>query len=158
MNQAWTTMPSPVGTLLLRSDGASLTGVHFSPFEPPEGPASDGHPVLDEARRQLTEYFTGERTEFVLPLAPQGSAFQQRVWTALRAIPYGRTVSYAEIARRLALPPGAARAVGLANGSNPIAIVVPCHRVIGSDGTLTGYGGGLERKQALLALESPGLF
>jgi methylated-DNA-[protein]-cysteine S-methyltransferase len=104
------------------------------------------------AADQLDAYFAGELTTFDLPLAPLGSEFQQRVWTALREIPYGRTESYGELAERIGSP-GAARAVGLANGKNPIGIVIPCHRVVGSDGSLTGYGGGLDRKRRLLDLE-----
>ena len=110
---------------------------------------------LREAQRQLEEYFAGERTEFSLPLESHGTDFQQRVWRALRAIPFGTTISYGELARRIGNP-RAVRAVGLANGRNPISIIVPCHRVIGANGTLTGYGGGLERKRFLLALESGG--
>jgi len=108
--------------------------------------------ALGEARRQLTEYFAGSRRAFDLPLAAGGTPFQQRVWDALRRIPYGETISYGELARRIGKPT-ASRAVGAANGRNPIAIVVPCHRVIGADGTLIGYGGGLPVKEALLALE-----
>ncbi len=107
-----------------------------------------------ELRRQLGEYFTGARREFDLPLAPRGSEFQVRVWDALREIPYGETESYGELAERIGHP-GSARAVGAANGRNPIAVVVPCHRVIGSSGQLTGYAGGLERKRLLLDIESP---
>ncbi|HZN88571.1 MAG TPA: methylated-DNA--[protein]-cysteine S-methyltransferase [Thermoleophilaceae bacterium] len=108
--------------------------------------------MLADTRRQLSEYFAGERTTFELPLSAGGTPFQQRVWRALAEIPYGETVSYGELAAAIGAP-GAARAVGLANGRNPIPIVVPCHRVVGSDGRLTGYGGGLERKRVLLALE-----
>ena len=108
--------------------------------------------ALDAAKRQIAEYFDGTRREFDLPLAPGGTTFQLRVWDELRRIAYGETVSYGELARRIGQPT-ASRAVGAANGRNPLAIVVPCHRVIGADGTLTGYGGGLPVKQALLALE-----
>ena len=108
--------------------------------------------ILDEAQRQLTEYFSGRRREFDLPLAPAGTEFQRAVWTALRAIPYGETISYGELARRLGRP-RAARAVGTANGRNPIPIVIPCHRVVGADGSLVGYGGGLDIKRRLLELE-----
>ena len=108
--------------------------------------------ALDAAKRQLVEYFDGTRRDFDLPLAPQGTAFQCRVWQALRRISYGETISYGELARRIGKPT-ASRAVGAANGRNPLSIVVPCHRVIGADGTLTGYGGGLPVKQALLSLE-----
>jgi methylated-DNA-[protein]-cysteine S-methyltransferase len=154
----WTTMTSPVGPLRLECDGTHLTAVHFAPWHGAKGERDDDHPVLKEAQRQLEEYFAGERRDFDLLLAPHGTAFQERVWQQLRAIPYGRTVSYGDIARSLGLQPAASRAVGLANGRNPIAIVVPCHRVIGADGTLTGYAGGLDRKRALLSLESEALF
>ena len=158
----WTAVPSPVGELLLATDGEALTHVLFERHR--EGtdpllervrstPRDDEHPVLRLVAAQLAEYFDRRRTGFELPLAPHGSGFQQRVWTALLGIPYGETVSYGEIARRLDLPPGASRAVGLANGANPISIVVPCHRVIGANKTLTGYGGGLPRKKWLLEHE-----
>jgi methylated-DNA-[protein]-cysteine S-methyltransferase len=156
--ETWTVVDSPVGELLLCGDGAALTGVYFSPFERPDGEPDDHDAVLSEARQQLKEYFAGEREEFDLPLAPIGTGFQRRVWAALQEIPYATTASYGEIARRLELGAHGARAVGLANGSNPIPIIVPCHRVIGADGSLTGYGGGIDRKQTLLELESPGLF
>jgi methylated-DNA-[protein]-cysteine S-methyltransferase len=116
------------------------------------------HPVLDVAVRQLLEYFAGERSHFDLPLRPRGSRFQQRVWAALLDIPYGQTRSYGDVAREIGFGPQASRAVGLANGANPIPIVIPCHRVIGADGSLTGYGGGLDRKRALLDLERGSLF
>jgi methylated-DNA-[protein]-cysteine S-methyltransferase len=108
--------------------------------------------------RQLSSYFSRGLRDFDLPLDPQGSAFQRRVWDQLRLIPYGETASYGEIARRLGMTNAASRAVGLANGRNPIPIVVPCHRVIGANGTLTGYAGGIERKQTLLSLEQDALF
>jgi methylated-DNA-[protein]-cysteine S-methyltransferase len=111
-------------------------------------------PVLDETRRQLDRYLAGQLREFRLPLAARGTPFQQRVWAELRGIAYGATASYGDVATRLGMPRGASRAVGLANGANPIAIVVPCHRVIGSSGTLTGYAGGLARKRFLLGLEA----
>jgi methylated-DNA-[protein]-cysteine S-methyltransferase len=114
--------------------------------------------VLAEAVRQLTAYFDRELTEFDLPLAPVGTAFQVRVWEQLAKIGYGQTASYGEIAGRLGMTNAASRAVGLANGRNPIPIVVPCHRVIGANGTLTGYAGGLQRKQQLLELEQDALF
>jgi methylated-DNA-[protein]-cysteine S-methyltransferase len=146
---------SPVGPLTLGAEGDALTEVMFD-GEASVSASGDSAsvPVLVEARRQLEEYFAGERQEFDLPLAAAGTAFQRRVWQQLLQIPFGETASYGDIARRLAMPPGGSRAVGLANGANPIAIVVPCHRVIGSDGTLTGYAGGLERKRFLLGLES----
>lgn len=148
------TMESPVGALRLVSDGAALTHVLFvdEPGNDLAGYADD--PVLLEARRQLECYFAGEQQRFELPVSAKGTSFQRRVWAELALIRYGATSSYGAIAARLGMPPGGSRAVGLANGSNPIAIVVPCHRVIGSDGRLTGYAGGLERKQYLLGLES----
>lgn len=163
----WTVMDSPVGALLLTGDGTHLTGIFFErhkdgvddrPEAARTGRRTADDPVLAETERQLAEYFALDRTTFDLPLAPAGTRFQQRVWTALLDVPYGRTASYGQIATRLGLLPSASRAVGLANGSNPISIVVPCHRVIGSDGSLTGYGGGLERKRYLLDLEQGVLF
>ena len=163
----WTVMPSPVGDLLLSTDGQALTAIWFSPHKAgrdgrplaaQQQPRDDDHPVLRATATQLTEYFAADRTSFDLPLAPAGSAFQQRVWAELRKIPYGVTVSYGDIAQRVELPPGGSRAVGLANGANPISIVVPCHRVIGANGKLTGYGGGLDRKRFLLDLERGSLF
>jgi methylated-DNA-[protein]-cysteine S-methyltransferase len=154
----WTEMDSPVGVVRVVSDGECVTSIMFDPAEPPSGERADEHPVLAQARTQLAAYFAGDLKDFDLPLSAAGTPFQQRVWEALRAIGYGETVTYGEIARRLGLPPGASRAVGLANGRNPIAIVVPCHRVIGSNGKLVGYAGGLDRKQKLLSLESAALF
>jgi methylated-DNA-[protein]-cysteine S-methyltransferase len=151
----FTVFPSPVGLLELRGTDTALTGVFMEGHrhEPAraEDATRDPEP-LREARRQLEEYFAGERREFFLPLEPAGTDFQQPVWQALRTIPYGETISYGELASRIGNP-RAVRAVGLANGRNPLSIVVPCHRVIGADGSLTGYGGGLERKRFLLALE-----
>jgi methylated-DNA-[protein]-cysteine S-methyltransferase len=141
---------TPIGPLLLSAADGRLTGVTFAGAI--ESRSSD--PLLVEAEAQLHAYFGGELERFQLPLAPLGTAFQRRVWHELEQIPYGETASYGEIAVRLGLPPGASRAVGTANGSNPIAIVVPCHRVIGANGTLTGYAGGLHRKRYLLDLES----
>ena len=159
----WTVMGSPVGDLRLVATDEALLAIEFSPFRGladgrPLGAREDGHPLLRETARQLTSYFARELRDFELPLAPRGSAFQQRVWEQLRLIPYGQTASYGEIARRLGMTNAASRAVGLANGRNPIPIVVPCHRVIGADGTLTGYAGGVERKQTLLELEQDALF
>lgn len=154
----WTEMESPVGVLRLVSDGTAITSVMFDPDEGPVGERDDTHEVLVAARTQLEAYFAGDLKDFDLPLAAAGTPFQQKVWEALRRIDYGETVTYGEIARRLGLPPGASRAVGLANGRNPIAIVVPCHRVIGGKGKLVGYAGGLDRKQKLLSLESAALF
>lgn len=123
---------------------------------PPDGTPGllhGGSPVLAEARRQLAEYFEGRRRVFDLPLRPDGTAFQRRVWEVLATVPWGTTTTYGAIAARLGLPPGASRAVGAANGANPLPVVLPCHRVVGSDGRLTGYAGGLERKAVLLRLE-----
>jgi methylated-DNA-[protein]-cysteine S-methyltransferase len=147
-------MESPVGLLKLTSDGIALTGVHFVDEPDRLETAAEPVPVLVEARRQLELYLSGLLREFRLPLAARGTPFQQRVWGELRRIPYGATASYGDVAARLGMPAGGARAVGLANGSNPIAIVVPCHRVIGASGTLTGYAGGLHRKRFLLGLEA----
>jgi methylated-DNA-[protein]-cysteine S-methyltransferase len=149
----WTLLPSPIGDLLLTATDAGLTGVQMGPAEPlSAAERADHHPILAIARRELDGYFAGELTSFTVALAAVGTVFQRRVWAALRAIPFGTTTSYGALARALGRR-GAARAVGLANGRNPIAIIVPCHRVIGADGTLTGYGGGLERKRWLLAHE-----
>ena len=153
----WTTVPTPVGELLLVAVDGALVKAHFAPYAQPAGEPSPDEPVLVEAARQLAEHFAGERTDFDLPLAPPGTAFQHRVWDELRRIPYGTTATYGEVAARLG-DPKCVRAVGLANGRNPIAVVVPCHRVIGSDGKLRGYAGGVERKQQLLALEDASLF
>jgi methylated-DNA-[protein]-cysteine S-methyltransferase len=146
------TIDSPLGELLLTGDGNALTGVHMHPFEIDPGWRHDPR-AFAEAERQLRAYFDGRLTQFDLPLAPRGTQFQLRVWEALRAIPYGETASYRELAEAIGRP-GASRAVGAANGRNPIAVIVPCHRVIGADGTLTGYAGGLDRKRILLELES----
>lgn len=152
----YTIMPSPVGELALTSDGSALTAVYFE--APKYGPTStDGwirdDSVLADARRQLEEYFRGERTEFDLALAPAGTDFQRSVWKALSEIPYAATTSYGAIASSIGKP-AASRAVGAANGRNPISIIVPCHRVVGSGGDLTGYGGGLDRKRWLLNHEA----
>jgi methylated-DNA-[protein]-cysteine S-methyltransferase len=152
----WTTVSSPVGELRLTGDGYSLYTLHLSDVGRPIG-ALNGHRRDDdafaEARTQLVEYFDGDRATFELSLAPTGTPFQLRVWDALRKIPYAATASYGEVAAAIGSP-SASRAVGLANGRNPIAIVIPCHRVIGADGTLVGYGGGLDRKRRLLDLEA----
>jgi methylated-DNA-[protein]-cysteine S-methyltransferase len=153
----YTYVESPIGRLLLSSDGEAVTGLYMNvadqPLPEPATWVHDGSAgPLPAAIRQLGEYFAGARRDFELPLRPQGTAFQRRVWDALLQIPYGATWSYGELARRIDQPK-ASRAVGLANGSNPVSIVVPCHRVIGANGTLTGYGGGLERKRWLLAHE-----
>ncbi len=159
----FTTVDSPIGDLLLTSDGTSLTGLYMSNPRGESRPAREWHrsdePFL-AVKEQLAAYFAGALTTFDVPLKAHGTPFQQRVWAALLTIPYGETVSYAEIARRIG-DPKAIRAVGAANGRNPISIIIPCHRVIGASGALTGYGGGIERKRALLMLEAqnrPGLF
>ena len=149
MSETRLVMGSPVGPLRLRTDGSSLTELLF--VDEPEEPSESL--ILQEAQRQLEAYFAGDRDAFDLPLEPRGTQFQLRVWQALLQIPYGETTSYGEIATRLGLPLSASRAIGLANGSNPISIVVPCHRVIGANGSLTGYGGGLDNKRLLLQLE-----
>jgi len=154
-------MASPVGELLLLATEAGLVGVWFDSSRhvapPPESwLAADGQgragETLERTRRQLEEYFDHRRTVFDLPLAPRGTPFQERVWSALRDIPYGTTASYSALARRIGAA-DSARAVGAANGKNPIPIIVPCHRVVGTHGALTGFGGGIERKRWLLAHE-----
>jgi methylated-DNA-[protein]-cysteine S-methyltransferase len=152
----YTTFESPVGPLLLAGDSNALRMVSFETGKhaaPPRPDWKQNVPAFAEVIRQLQAYFRGELKEFDLPLAMEGTEFQIRVWNALCAIPYGETISYAQLAQRIGNPK-AVRAVGLANGSNPIPIIVPCHRVIGSDGSLTGFGGGLSTKKKLLELES----
>ena len=158
MSRTYVVVDSVIGPMTVVAENEAIVGIwmddqrHLPPNEKFGRPDSGDSVVLKEAERQLGEYFVGDRTTFDLPLAAVGTPFQQRVWEELRAIPYGETVSYGELARRIGQPT-ASRAVGLANGKNPISIVVPCHRVIGSSGKLVGYGGGLERKQTLLELE-----
>jgi methylated-DNA-[protein]-cysteine S-methyltransferase len=155
MSAFFATIESPLGPLLLASDNSGLTEICF-----PNGKQSakaktdwkEDSAQLKEVTRQLRAYFAGELETFDLSLAPEGTPFQQKVWSELCKIPYGETISYGELARRIGNP-NASRAVGLANGSNPIPIVIPCHRVIGANGKLTGYGGGLPIKEKLLALE-----
>lgn len=156
----WTVVESPVGDLRLVAHDGAITAIEFSPFRDDAllGERDDDDAVLVEAARQLAAYFRGELKEFDLPLAPRGTPYQQRVWAQLELIPWGVTASYGEIAHRLGQSNAASRAVGTANGRNPIPIVIPCHRVIGANGTLTGYAGGMARKQTLLELESDGLF
>jgi methylated-DNA-[protein]-cysteine S-methyltransferase len=175
----WTTIDSPVGELRLVARDGMLTAVEFL-GEMPDGAGEaasvrlhasrgtedirtrgervDDDALLVETSRQLAAYFAGELKDFDLPVAPDGTPFQRRVWMALQDIGYGETRTYGEIARALGLTGHGARAVGLANGRNPIPIVIPCHRVVGADGSLTGYGGGMHRKQTLLALEQTTLF
>jgi methylated-DNA-[protein]-cysteine S-methyltransferase len=151
----YTAIGSPLGELVLTSDGPSLTGLLMRPREgrDPRGTARRDDGPFRAVRRQLEAYFEGELSEFDVPLNPAGTPFQRRVWEELRRIPYGTTISYGELARRVGNP-AASRAVGAANGKNPIAIIVPCHRVIASDGGLGGFGGGLDRKEWLLGLEA----
>ncbi len=157
-NSYYTFVKSPLGELLLVSDGVSLT--HLAMEKQSHGPkiASDWQknvvfPLFTQAERQLAEYFAGRRRTFDLPLHAEGTPFQKKVWAALLTINYGETISYGELARRIGQPK-AARAVGLANGRNPLSIFIPCHRVVGKSGSLTGYGGGIDRKKKLLDLES----
>lgn len=158
MRTFFTFYQSPIGPLLMMSDGRSLIGLHTEtdkhrPQARPEWIRDDSAEPFAEVAAQLDDYFAGLRTGFDLPLAPQGTQFQITVWRALLGIPFGETISYAELARRVGNPK-ASRAVGHANARNPISIIVPCHRVIGADNSLTGYAGGLERKRALLAHEA----
>lgn len=159
----YTILKSPVGRLLVTSDGTHVTRLSMEPthqrgFDVPTTWTASDAPFRD-VRTQLEDYFSGTRRTFDLPLAPAGTAFQRRVWDALQGIPYGQTASYGDVARRIGQPL-AAQAVGAANGRNPIAIVIPCHRVVGADGSLTGYAGGVVRKRQLLRLEAQhsGLF
>jgi methylated-DNA-[protein]-cysteine S-methyltransferase len=169
MAEAQRTILSPVGNLVLTASETGLTGVYFPTSRhhlavgstSPKGRGGQGertnatggtHRLLDRVEAQLNEYFAGKRTTFDLPLEPGGTEFQLSVWELLRKIPYGVTTSYGELARRLG-DPQASRAVGAANGANPIPIIVPCHRVVGSKGELTGFGGGIERKRWLLEHE-----
>jgi methylated-DNA-[protein]-cysteine S-methyltransferase len=159
-------LQTPVGELLLTASDTALTGVYFptSRRGPPpthradwtedagQGPAGPTGEMLARAVQQLNEYFAGQRTTFDLPLEAMGSVFEHRVWKALRSIPYGTTTSYGDVAKRLG-DPSATRAVGSANGKNPIPIIIPCHRVLGANGDLTGFGGGLDRKRWLLEHE-----
>jgi len=150
-----TVVESPLGPLTLRAEDGVLSGLYMT--EHRHGPGADALGVLDPdglpaVREQLAAYFAGELRVFDVPVAVRGTPFQQRVWAALRQIPYGATTTYGELAAALGTP-NAPRAVGLANGRNPVSIVVPCHRVVGASGALTGYGGGVERKRALLDLE-----
>jgi methylated-DNA-[protein]-cysteine S-methyltransferase len=154
----WVTVGSPVGPLTLVAAGGALSGLYMADHRHQPPAAAFGTPgdlaaaPFAAAAAQLAAYFAGELTGFDVALEPGGTAFQRKVWMALRAIPYGQTVTYGQLAAQLGAP-GSSRAVGLANGRNPISIVVPCHRVIGADGSLTGYGGGLARKRFLLDLE-----
>lgn len=152
----YTFIDSPLGELLVTRDDGGVSGLYLPTGKHPRrvDPAwQRDDAAFDDVRGQLAEYFTGDRHDFDLDLNPAGSAFQQQVWLALRDIPYGQTTSYGKTAATIGAP-GSARAVGLANGQNPISIVVPCHRVVGADGSLTGYGGGIEAKRWLLDHEA----
>ena len=157
MSHRFTIYKSPIGRLTLTGDGGALTELWF-PGRGPAHPETDQRPEdFGPAIEQLAAYFAGERRAFDLSLRPCGTPFQRRVWAELQRIPYGTTTTYGALAQRLSDERGewvSPRAVGAANGANPISIIVPCHRVIGSDGSLTGYGGGLQRKRALLDLEA----
>ena len=157
-HRAHTVVDSPVGPLTLVAVEGTLTGLYMQQQRHRPAPETFGEPdatLFDAALDQLREYFAGQRTTFDLPMTLHGTAFQRRVWAALGDIPYGETVSYGQLADQIGQPT-ASRAVGLANGRNPIGIIVPCHRVVGATGSLTGYGGGLERKQHLLDFERRG--
>ena len=154
---------SPRGRMLLVADDQALTGVYFigqryRPRIEPEWRKDERHVPLRQAKCELAEYFDGRRTRITVKLSPQGTPFQRVVWKAIAGVGFGKTIPYAELARRAGRP-GSARAVGAATGRNPIGIIVPCHRIVGSNGSLTGYAGGLAKKRALLALErcSPSL-
>lgn len=148
-----TTVDSPIGTLVLVGDGTGLRHLHFPDDHDSVNPgAVEDRTRFSAALDQLDAYWRGEATDFDLPLAPQGTPFREKVWEALRGVPYGTTVGYGEIARRIGKP-SAARAVGGACGSNPLPIFIPCHRIVGANGALTGFGGGLPIKEKLLALE-----
>ena len=157
-----TVLASPLGDLVALRDEHGITGLYLPTGRHASGQYARGEradDAFDDLRVQLAQYFAGERREFDLPLHPAGTAFQQRVWAQLRSIPYGETATYGQTALAIGVPT-ASRAVGLANGQNPISIIVPCHRVIGANGSLTGYGGGLEAKRWLLSHEAAraGLF
>ena len=176
----WTLLESPVGDLRVVADGTSILAIDFvgapedstqrpSPASSitrsavraegrPVGDRADAHPLLRRCGAELEAYFAGDLKEFDLPLRPHGTPFQLSVWEQLRGIGYGETATYGEVARRLGMTTAASRAVGLANGRNPVPIVIPCHRVVGADGSLTGYAGGVGRKRLLLDLERGALF
>lgn len=162
MNQYFQLLPTPVGTLKLVATDKGLAAILWENDRPNRVPLrtlaeSDTHPVLLEAARQLNEYFAGQRMTFTVPFDRFGTPFQEDVWQALETIPFGETRSYSDIARQIGRP-RAVRAVGAANGRNPISIIVPCHRVVGSNGSLTGFAGGLETKNYLLKMEAAGEF
>lgn len=151
------TFQSPQGGMLLVASDQGLAGVFFDrqkhhPKKQADWKKTPGHKLLRQAKRELREYFAGKRKRFAVPLAPDGTPFQRAVWQAISTVGFGETITYGELARR-ARRPGSARAAGAATGRNPLGIIVPCHRILGSNGSLTGYAGGLQRKRALLALE-----
>lgn len=153
---AYTIVESPLGPLVLTANETALTGLALNCDTDKIGQYGnrrDDNALFVETKRQLTDFFEGKRRQFDLPLAPEGTEFQKRVWAELQNIPFGETISYGELARRIGNP-NASRAVGLANGRNPLSIIIPCHRVIGTNGKLTGYSGGLSRKGALLKFEA----
>jgi methylated-DNA-[protein]-cysteine S-methyltransferase len=158
----WTIVESPVGPLRVVAQRGAIIAIDFDGYAPPpgrpDGDRADDDPLLVEARRQLEAYFDKQLRDFDLPLQPTGTSFQRKVWEQLTTIPYGETVTYGQIAGRLGMTGHGSRAVGLANGRNPIPIVIPCHRVVGADGSLTGYAGGVDRKVSLLDLETAALF
>lgn len=148
---------TPLGSMLLATDGIALTGAWFDgqrylPSIDPDWQRRDDHAVLRRAAAMLDEYFAGKRTRFELPMAPAGTAFQRAVWNSIAAVPYGETIAYRDLAAAAGRP-ASIRAAGAATGRNPLSIFIPCHRIVGTDGTLTGYAGGLDRKRALLLLE-----
>jgi len=148
---------SPRGRMLLVADDRALTGVYFAgqkyhPRIDKKWKRADEHEPLRQAKRELSEYFDGKRTRFTVKVAPQGTPFQRAVWKSIASVEFGQTIAYAELARRAGRP-GSARAAGAATGRNPISIIVPCHRIVGSNGSLTGYAGGLAKKRALLELK-----
>jgi methylated-DNA-[protein]-cysteine S-methyltransferase len=151
-------MRTPIGELLLVADESALTGVYFTgqkhfPAIHKDWKKNENHPVLKKAAAQLKDYFAGKRVEFDLPLRLTGTGFQEKVWKEIARIPFGKTLTYSELAKRVGSP-SAIRAAGASTGRNPVGIIVPCHRVVGKDGSLTGYAGGLDRKRHLLKLEN----
>jgi len=151
MNNTYFIYESPFGNIVIESDGSAITGIKTEDNIKPNG-SKEASTLTDITAMQLKEYFAGKRKKFDVPLNPQGTEFQRSVWKALQDIPYGKTRSYKQIAKAVGNPK-ACRAVGMANNKNPIWIIIPCHRVIGTDGSLTGYGGGIEMKKRLLKLE-----
>lgn len=150
--------PSPIGNVMLATDGSALVGLYFAgcghiPAASKCWARNDCHPVLQMAALQLDEYFAGKRTEFSVPLRLTGTEFQEIIWGEIARIPYGQTITYSELAERAGVP-GAVRAAGTTTGRNPVSIIVPCHRVVGKNGALCGFAGGLDRKRHLLALEN----